>query len=127
MSDRATERNYSAFDLELTHQALNVHLFMRLLGWLRPYRLTLFISIFLVVIAAITAVLIPVVTGRVIIDTIMLPNPETGHLPDYGLIAATEWLQGLLNVEALTAAGIIFIGMMLAQAFHRPARCDSAR
>ena len=41
-------RDYSAFDVELTHQALNVRLFIRLLGWMRPYRLTLLVSVALV-------------------------------------------------------------------------------
>lgn len=115
MSDSA--RNYSAFDLELTHQALNFQLFLRLLTWLRPYRLTLFASIALVITSAATMVLMPVITGRVIIDTILLPTAETNDLPDYGLISATEWLKELLNVEALAAAGILYVMLVLAQAF----------
>lgn len=115
MSDSA--RNYSAFDLELTHQALNFQLFLRLLTWLRPYRLTLFTSIALVITSAATMVLMPVITGRVIIDTILLPTAETNDLPDYGLISATEWLKELLNVEALAAAGILYVMLVLAQAF----------
>ncbi|MDG2070363.1 MAG: ABC transporter ATP-binding protein [Pseudomonadales bacterium] len=115
MSDSA--RNYSAFDLELTHQALNFQLFLRLLTWLRPYRLTLFASIALVITSAATMVLMPVITGRVIIDTILLPTAETNDLPDYGLISATEWLKELLNVEALAAAGILYVMLVLAQSF----------
>lgn len=115
MSDSA--RNYSAFDLELTHQALNFQLFLRLLTWLRPYRLTLFTSIALVITSAATMVLMPVITGRVIIDTILIPTNEANDLPDYGLISATEWLQGLFNVEALAAAGILYVALVLAQAF----------
>ena len=67
----SSPKNYSAFDLELTHQAVNFRLFARLLGWLRPYYLTLFTSITLVITAAATMVLMPVITGRVIIDTIL--------------------------------------------------------
>jgi ATP-binding cassette subfamily B multidrug efflux pump len=115
MSDSA--RNYSAFDLELTHQALNFQLFLRLLTWLRPYRLTLFASIALVITSAATMVLMPVITGRVIIDTILLPTTEANDLPDYGLISATEWLKDSLNVEALAAAGILYVALVLAQAF----------
>ena len=115
MSDSA--RNYSAFDLELTHQALNFQLFLRLLTWLRPYRLTLFASIALVITSAATMVLMPVITGRVIIDTILLPTTEANDLPDYGLIPATEWLKDSLNVEALAAAGILYVALVLAQAF----------
>ena len=65
MSESSSVRNYSAFDVELTHQALNMQLFMRLLQWLRPYRNTMFVSIAMVIVAAATAVLMPVLTGRV--------------------------------------------------------------
>lgn len=119
MSDQSfgSKRNYSAFDVELTHQALNFRLFIRLLTWMRPYRITLFTSITLVIIAAAMSVLMPVITGRVIIDNILLPNPGVGDLPDYGLIDLTTWLSTTLNVEALTAAGLIYIVLVLAQAF----------
>jgi ATP-binding cassette subfamily B protein len=62
-------------------------------------------------------VLMPVITGRVIIDTILLPTTEANDLPDYGLISATEWLKDSLNVEALAAAGILYVALVLAQAF----------
>ena len=110
-------RNYSAFDVELTHQALNFRLFVRLLRWMRPYRITLFTSIALVIIAAAMSVLMPVITGRVIIDSILLPNPDVGDLPDYGLIDLTSWISATLDVEALTAAGLIYIILVLFQAF----------
>lgn len=116
MSESSPVRNYSAFDVELTHQALNMQLFMRLLQWLRPYRNTMFVSIALVIVAAATAVLMPVLTGRVIIDTILLPYPENSDLPDYGLIATTQWLTDQLDIEVLTAAGIIFMALAIVQA-----------
>ena len=119
MSDQSygSTRNYSAFDVELTHQALNFRLFVRLLRWLRPYRITLFTSIALVIVAAAMSVLMPVITGRVIIDSILLPNPDVGDLPDYGRIDLTSWISATLNVEALTAAGLIYIILVLFQAF----------
>jgi len=119
LSDQSygSTRNYSAFDVELTHQALNFRLFVRLLRWLRPYRITLFTSIALVIVAAAMSVLMPVITGRVIIDSILLPNPDVGDLPDYGLIDLTSWISATLNVEALTAAGLIYIILVLFQAF----------
>ena len=119
MSDQSygSTRNYSAFDVELTHQALNFRLFVRLLRWLRPYRITLFTSIALVIVAAAMSVLMPVITGRVIIDSILLPNPDVGDLPEYGLIDLTSWISATLNVEALTAAGLIYIILVLFQAF----------
>ena len=116
MSESSPARNYSAFDVELTHQAMNLQLFMRLLQWMRPYRITMFFSVAMVIIASATAVLMTVLTGRVIIDAVLLPSQEKADVPDFGLTAATEWLQGALDTEALTAAGIIFIMLALGQA-----------
>ena len=69
------------------------------------------------IVAAAMSVLMPVITGRVIIDSILLPNPDVGDLPDYGLIDLTSWISATLNVEALTAAGLIYIILVLFQAF----------
>jgi ATP-binding cassette subfamily B multidrug efflux pump len=112
----AAPHNYSAFDVELTHQAMNARLFGRLLGWLRPYRATAIASISLVVVAAAMSVLMPVITGRVIIDTILKPDQTNSDLPDYGLIGAAEWLNATLDVSMLSAAGILYIALVLLQA-----------
>ena len=123
-------RDYAAFDAELTHQALNVHLFVRLLGWMRPYRITLFTSLALVVAAAAMSVLLPVIQGRVVVDTILVPNASSAELPDYGLLDATDWLVSALSVEPLTAAVLLFIVLVLAQALlmfaHRLTLASSA-
>ena len=111
----APTRDYSAFDAELTHQAFNFRLFLRLLKWLKPYRVTLFSSIALVVVAAATAVLMPVITGRVVIDTVLVPNPAAQDLPDYGMLAATHWVADLFAVEPLIAAAVVFITLVFAQ------------
>ena len=113
--DSKPVRSYSAFDLELTHQALNVRLFIRLLSWMRPYRMMLFVSIALVILGAVSSVLLPVLGGRVIIDTVLLPSTVAGGLPDYGLVAFTTWLSDTLSVEMLIAAGIIYACLMLIQ------------
>jgi len=115
MSTGSPARNYSAFDLELTHQALNVRLFIRLLKWMRPYRVMLSISIVLVILGATASVLLPAVGSRVIIDTILLPNPSAGDLPDYGLIDLTDWLSATFSLERLVAAGLIYVVLMLCQ------------
>ena len=101
-STSSMERNYSAFDVELTHQALNIRMFIRLLGWMKPYRKTLFVSIGLVVMGAIAAVMLPVVTGRVIIDSILLPSTTAESLPDYGMIGLMESIRNLLQTQPLS-------------------------
>ena len=110
-------RDYSAFDAELTHQALNMHLFGRLLTWLRPYRPTLFVSIALVVLAAAMSVLMPVITGRVIIDTILVPNPAVSDMPDYGLIGVTSWIEQTFATSPIMAATLLYTLLILVQAF----------
>ncbi len=114
-STSSKERNYSAFDVELTHQALNIRMFIRLLGWMKPYRKTLFVSIGLVVMGAIAAVMLPVVTGRVIIDSILLPSTTAESLPDYGMIGLMEWIRDLLQTQPLVAAGILYVLLTVAQ------------
>ena len=115
MSNGRPARNYSAFDVELTHQALNVRLFIRLLRWLRPYRAMFFLSILLVILGAIAAVMLPVLSGRVIIDMILLPNPLVGELPDYGLVKATTWLSDTFSFGTLVSAGVLYAVLTLLQ------------
>jgi len=102
------QRDYSAFDAELTHKALNVNMFIRLLGWLKPYKFTLSISIVMTLLAAAIGVLQPVVTGRVVIDTILLPNPRSADLPDYGMGEFVHWVTGLTGAPALTSAVLVY-------------------
>ncbi|MEE8398763.1 MAG: ABC transporter ATP-binding protein, partial [Desulfobacterales bacterium] len=115
MSDSSAGRNYSAFDLELTHQALNVRLFIRLLKWMGPYRKVMLISIVLAVLGSVITVLLPAIGGRVIIDTILLPNPAAVDLPDYGLITVTTWVSDRFSLTMLHSAGILYLCMMLFQ------------
>ena len=123
MSESVETKNYSAFDAELTHQALNMRLFVRLLRWMRPYRITLVVSITLVVLAAAMSVLIPVVTGRVIIDTILVPSPMTADMPDYGLIAAAQWIERAFAASPLFAATVLphLVGTVSDGSFTKPA------
>ncbi len=117
MSEVAPGRNYSAFDAELTHQALNMRLFMRLLRWAKPYRITLNTSTALVVVGAAVSVLMPVIQGPVIVDTILVPNEEAATRFNFGLIAATEWLSGLLSMPPLGGAVVLFMGVTILHLF----------
>ena len=111
----APARNYSAFDAELTHQALNVRLFVRLLGWMKPYLITLFVSIAFVVVAALAQVLMPILTSVVIIDTILVPTAVVNDTQDYGLLALVGWIQSTFAFEALTAAGLVYVVVLVGQ------------
>ena len=109
-------RDYAAFDAELTHQAFNFRLFLRLLGWLRPYRVTVFVSIALVVLAAVAGVMMPVLTGRVAIDSILLPIATDVSPPDYGLVDLNNWLALTAGIEPLTAATILYVLLVVLNA-----------
>ncbi|MDE0055099.1 MAG: ABC transporter ATP-binding protein [Gammaproteobacteria bacterium] len=115
MSEVTAGRNYSAFDAELTHQALNMRLFMRLLRWARPYRITLGTSAALVVVWAMVSVLMPIIQGPVVVDTILAPNESAESRFNFGLIAATEWLSELFSMPPLGGAVMLFVGLTLAQ------------
>ncbi len=117
-SDR-TDSKYSAFDQHLTHRAVNVRMFARLLRWTKPYRLTLAASFVLLVIGALIAVAIPLLLGRVIVDEILAPQPEVSEwgLPNFGLVELTHWLANLLNSDLLLAAILLYVAMVLTQSF----------
>ncbi|MXW07647.1 MAG: ABC transporter ATP-binding protein [Gammaproteobacteria bacterium] len=117
-SDRADSK-YSAFDQHLTHRAVNVRMFARLLRWTKPYRLTLGASCVLLVIGALIAVAIPMLLGRVIVDEILAPQPGASQyvLPDFGLVGLTHWIANLLNSELLFAAILLYVAMVLSQSF----------
>ena len=67
-------RNYSAFDAQLTHRALNMRLFLRLLKWAKPYRVTLVVSAVLIIIGSAFSTLTPVLQNRIIVDEILKPG-----------------------------------------------------
>ena len=117
------KRDYSAFDAELTHAALNYSMFVRLLGWIKPYWRSLAYSVGFIVISAVVSVLIPIVTGRVVIDSIMLPSEQAEKLPDYGMIDVANWIATTFGLPDLAAATVLWLTLTLASAvamyFHR--------
>ena len=115
----AAGTKYSAFDQHLTHRAVNVRMFLRLLRWTKPYRITLGASVVLLVVGALIAVAIPLLLGRVIVDEILAPSLEQSEhiLPDFGLVALTNWISNFLNLELLFAAILFYITLVLTQSF----------
>ena len=107
-------RNYSAFDAELTHKALNMRLFMRMLTWAKPYRITLIASAVLVIVGSGISVLMPVVQNRILIDEILVPNPNTSG-PDYGLVEVMHWGMDAFSVQPITAAVLFYIAIFVVQ------------
>ena len=91
-SERKSMRNYSAFDQELTHSALNMRMLLRLLQWAKPYKLTLITSSILITLVSALSVLMPIVQSRVVIDTILVQNHDPAKFKDFGVVDAYQWL-----------------------------------
>ena len=50
-TESSLRRDHSTFDSELSGAVLNLQLFRRIMKWLKPYRVTLLISLMLILIA----------------------------------------------------------------------------
>ena len=114
-SQTTPTRNYAAFDAELTHQALNMRLFLRLMRWTKPYRITLISSAVLIVASVGLGALMPVFQYRVVVDEILVPNPASDSLPSFYLTTILHAVQDALEVAPLTAAAVMFVAMFVAQ------------
>ena len=136
-------RNYSAFDAQLAHRALNMRLFLRLLKWAKPYRVTLIVSALLIIVASGFSTLTPVLQNRIIVDEILKPSAAASvaaaqpgqaepavapapaavqepvvpaeELPHYGLLTLLNWLTDALAVEPLLVAVGMYLFMFVFQ------------
>jgi ATP-binding cassette subfamily B protein len=95
------------FDAELSGAVLNMQLFGRIVQWLVPYRLSLFVSGVLVLIASFSAVVMEIVISRVLVDYIIVGETDS-MMPDLGMIDMTRWVELQLGIEPIFAAGLIF-------------------
>jgi len=108
-------RDYSIFDAELSGRVFNLRLLMRLLGWLKPYRLIVFSGLGLILLAAFLAVLNPIIISLVAIDDILLKQTDT-LIPDFGMRAATHWIENLFHLQPLLAACLLYASLVLGMA-----------
>ncbi|MBC1222889.1 ABC transporter ATP-binding protein [Nostoc sp. UCD121] len=81
----------------------------RLRHWMAPYRWRIALALVFTMLSATSAVLIPVVVSRVVVDGILMHNYRT-DLPDYGQTALIQWLSTTLNIEQIIAA--ILVGLL---------------
>ena len=121
-------RDHSVFEADLSGAVLNMRLLARLLGWLAPYALRLWLSVALVLLASIAAVLLEIVIARVLVDYI-ISGKAASLMPDLGMIAAVVWLEQALGISSLPAAGGVFLMLMLISAlaghWHRLTLTDA--
>jgi len=108
-------RDYAMFDSELSGAVLNIHLLGRLMSWLKPYRIMLFISALLILLASFAVVIMEVVISRVLVDYIII-GEKNSVMPDLGMIDFTIAVQQWLGVESIYAAGVIFAFLLVLSA-----------
>jgi len=112
MTNRAAP-DHSIFDADIHGQAVNSELLGRLLFWIKPHGKLALISLTLMLFASFLAVMLPVVITRVVIDTIIMDNPNES-IPDFGLTELTQWLAQFSGMETISAACVLYAIMTLA-------------
>jgi ATP-binding cassette subfamily B protein len=105
--------DHSVFDAELTGRGLRGALLRRLLGHLRPFRAAALASAACVLAGSLLAVLMPVVTTRVVIDGLLVRAPGIGA-PDFGMQAAADAVQRATGAPPLLAAGLLYAALVAA-------------
>ena len=106
------KRDYSSFDSELSGAVLNLHLFGRIMYWLNPYRLVLFVSVILILIASYFTVIMEIMISRVLVDYIIVGDTDS-PMPDLYMIEITQWVERQLGIDPIFAAGLIFFIVMI--------------
>ena len=111
-TESSLRRDHSTFDSELSGAVLNLQLFRRIMKWLKPYRVTLLISLMLILIASYLTVVMEIMISRVLVDYIIVGDTES-PMPDLYMIKLTQWVERHLGIEPIYAAGLIFSCVMV--------------
>ena len=101
------KRDHSVFEADIEGQAMNLQYLKRIAGWVKPHKRTAIASIVLVLFASALAVLLPVLLSRVVIDGIVMSTPNA-LLPDFGLLALTQWVAEVGGLSDVAAACCIY-------------------
>jgi len=101
------KRDHSVFEADIEGQAMNLQYLKRIAGWVKPHKQAAIVSIVLVLFASALAVLLPVLLSRVVVDGILMDTPNT-LIPDFGLLALTQWVSKLGGISEVSAACCIY-------------------
>ena len=101
------KRDHSVFEADIEGQAMNLQYLKRIAGWVKPHKQAAIISIVLVLFASALAVLLPVLLSRVVVDGILMDTPNA-LIPDFGLLALTQWVSKLGGISEVSAACCIY-------------------
>ncbi len=114
--------DHAIFEADIHGKAMNIQYLRRILAWMKPHARLAALSIALVLFASVLAVLLPVIIGRVVIDTVIMNNPGSG-LPDFGMNYLTETLSqasGWMNITvACVIYGVFTVICHFSYHFHR--------
>ena len=102
-----TKRDHSVFEADIEGQAMNLQYLKRIAGWVKPHKQAAIVSIVLVLFASALAVLLPVLLSRVVVDGILMDTPNA-LIPDFGLLALTQWVSELGGISEVSAACCIY-------------------
>lgn len=105
--ERPEKLDHSIFDADIHGQSMNMVYLSRIFGWVGKHKKIGLISITYVVLASVLAVLLPVIIGRVVIDTIIMGN-SNAVMPDFGMNALNHWLSSLSGLSPIVTACILF-------------------
>ena len=101
------KRAHSVFEADIEGQAMKLQYLRRIAGWVKPHKQAAIVSIVLVLFASALAVLLPVLLSRVVVDGILMDTPNA-LIPDFGLLALTQWVSELGGVSEVSAACCIY-------------------
>jgi ATP-binding cassette subfamily B protein len=99
--------DHSIFEADIEGQAMNMQYLKRILGWVRPHRRLAGGSVLLVLGAATLAILLPVIVSRVVIDGVIMGQPDA-LLPDFGMNALNQALAAATGLSPLVSACVLF-------------------
>ena len=101
------KRDHSVFEADIEGQAMNLQYLKRIAGWVKPHKQAAIVSIVLVLFASALAVLLPVLLSRVVVDGILMDTPNA-LIPDFGLLALTQWVSKSGGISEVSAACCIY-------------------
>ena len=102
-----TKRDHSVFDADIAGHGMNLQYLQRIAGWVKPHKQAAIVSIVLVLFASALAVLLPVLLSRVVVDGILMDTPNA-LIPDFGLLALTQWVSEFGGISEVSAACCIY-------------------
>ncbi|MEX0942573.1 MAG: ABC transporter ATP-binding protein [Pseudomonadales bacterium] len=125
--DLSKKLDHSIFDADIHGQSMNMVYLRRILAWARPHKKLAALSIALVLLASLLSVLLPVIITRVVIDGVILGEPNA-LLPDFGMNELNNNLAALSGLApVVTACAIYALFTLFCHGFYHLHRITFAK